>query len=225
MQIVVSPSLSQKYPGVCCGFLAVELPDSSAASPLLDDRIADLLDELRSQFPDEASLKADPVIQAYTAYYKRFKKTYHVALQLESVVLKGKKIPSVPALVQCMFMAELKNRLLTAGHDLGVLQAAGDCVTVEVAQGTESYTLLRGTPQVLKADDLYMADGEGVISSIIYGPDQRTPIKPETTSALYTVYAPPGVGKERVERHVETIRDYINLISMKDQILLMEVIE
>ena len=62
------------------------------------------------------------MIQAYAAYYERFNKTYHVQLQLESVALKGKSIPRVSALVEAMFMAELENLLLTAGHDLDVVQ-------------------------------------------------------------------------------------------------------
>jgi DNA/RNA-binding domain of Phe-tRNA-synthetase-like protein len=225
MQIVLSPSLTQKYPGACCGFLAVELSASPSPAPQLEACKVALTQELRSLYPDEASIKADPILQAYAAYYKRFKKTYHVALQLDSIALKEKTIPTGPTLVQCMFMAELQNRLLTAGHDLRTLQAAGDRVSVDVAQGGETYTLLRGTPQVLKPNDLFMADGKGIISSIIYGPDQRTQITPETTAALFTVYAPPGIGKERVQQHLDTIRDYTNLVSASAKVLLMEVID
>jgi hypothetical protein len=42
------------------------------------------------------------------------KKTYHIALQLEPVVLKGKSLPNVAALVEAMFTAELGDLLLTA---------------------------------------------------------------------------------------------------------------
>jgi len=36
-----------------------------------------------------------PILKAYQEYYRRFKKTYHVQLQLESLLFKGKSIPSV----------------------------------------------------------------------------------------------------------------------------------
>ena len=65
-------------------------------------------------------------LQVYDTYYKRFKKTYHVQLQLESIVFKGKSIPSVAALVEAMFMAEIKNMLLTAGHDLEACRCPSD---------------------------------------------------------------------------------------------------
>jgi hypothetical protein len=50
-------------------------------------------------------------IKTYHDYYKRFKKTYHILLQLESIVFKNKSIPKVSSLVEAMFMAELKNLL------------------------------------------------------------------------------------------------------------------
>ena len=80
--------------------------------------------QLRERFAGQTRGDLDqlPVLQAYAAYYKRFKKTYHVQLQLESIAFKGKPIPSVAALVEAMFMAEVKNMLLTAGHDLDALQ-------------------------------------------------------------------------------------------------------
>ena len=84
-------------------------------------------------------MEAIPSLQVYDAYYKRFKKTYHVQLQLESIAFKGKSIPSVAALVEAMFMAEVKNMLLTAGHDLDTLQLPA---RLDVTKGDEVYTLM-----------------------------------------------------------------------------------
>ena len=158
--------------------------------PALDGRKAELESQLRARFRDRAELKALDPIPAYTAYYKRFKKTYHVLLQLESVVLKGKPIPRVAALVEAMFMAELKNLMLTAGHDLDAIVTP---LRIDVADGSERYVRMNGEEQVLKAGDMYIADAEGIVSCIIYGPDNRTRIRPETERVVFTVYAPPGI--------------------------------
>ena len=72
-------------------------------------------------------------------------------------------------------MAEIDSRLLTAGHDLAALEGR---LRLDVATGTESYTLLRGTPQAPKAGDMMICDEGGIISSIVYGPDQRTRSEP-----------------------------------------------
>jgi DNA/RNA-binding domain of Phe-tRNA-synthetase-like protein len=178
----------------------------------LERRKAELEEQLRARFAGhtKAALAALPSVQPYAAYYGQFKKTYHVLLQLESVALKGKPLPRVAALVEAMFMAELKNQLLTAGHDLDALR---EPLRLDVARGDERYTLLNGKEEILKAGDMFIADAEGVTSGILYGPDQRTRLTPDTRNALFTVYAPPGVGPAAVHRHLQDIRDNVWVIA------------
>lgn len=185
-------------------------------------RKEELENQLRARFSsyDRAALKALPTLQAYNAYYKRYKKTYHVQLQLESVVFKGKPIPRVAALVEAMFMAELKNLLLTAGHDLGVVQPP---VKLDVAQGDERYVRLNGQEQELKPGDMMIADAEGVISCVLYGPDYRTRITPDTRQVLFTVYAPPGIGEQAVYDHLRDIRANVLLVAPQADVELLEV--
>ncbi|OGA49985.1 MAG: hypothetical protein A3G25_00375 [Betaproteobacteria bacterium RIFCSPLOWO2_12_FULL_63_13] len=61
-------------------------------------------------------------MSAYDRYYKRFNKTYHVQLQVESIVLKGKSVPNVSPLVDANFVAEIETLVRTAGHDAAKLQ-------------------------------------------------------------------------------------------------------
>jgi DNA/RNA-binding domain of Phe-tRNA-synthetase-like protein len=143
-----------------------------------------------------------------------------VQLQLESIVIKWQTQPSVAALVEAMFMAEIKNLLLTAGHDLDTLQLP---VTLNVATGAEQYTLLRGTEQVTKAGDMFMADGAGIISSILYGPDQRTQINEKTRNVMFAVYAPDGINIDIVHRHLQDIRENVLLVSPAARVELLEV--
>jgi hypothetical protein len=58
-----------------------------------------------------------------------------------------------------------------------------------------------------------MADAEGVITSVIYGLDQRTRITPETRQALFTVYAPPGVGQQAVHAHLRDVEANVLLVA------------
>jgi len=161
-----------------------------------------------------------PILQAYNTYYRRFKKTYHVQLQLESIAWKGRSIPSVSALVEAMFMAEMKNMLLTAGHDLDILRLP---LILDVSKGTESYTLLRGDEQVLKAGDMMISDRRGIISSIVYGPDQRTQITDGTRNVVFSVYAPPGINELTVAQHLQDIQEYVMVIAPQAQVELFKV--
>jgi DNA/RNA-binding domain of Phe-tRNA-synthetase-like protein len=195
-------------PGAHVGVLALRGVVNPERDPALEARKAALTEMLRARFAgqDRRAIERLPAIQAYNAYLKPFKKSYHVLLQLESVALKGKAIPSVAALVECMFMAELEDGLLTAGHDLDALALP---LRLDVSQGDETYTLMRDAPQLLKAGDMCIADREGVVSSIVYGPDRRTRIGPATRNAVFTVYAPSGIGAEVVRAHLETIRGHV----------------
>ncbi len=200
------------YPGASQGVLVMHNlvnPDHHAE---LETQKVELEKELRARFVgyDRAAFSALPSIQPYIAYYAKFKKTYHVQLQLESVVLKGKSIPSVAALVETMFMTELTTQLLTAGHDLDTLQGSP---RLDIARGDEHYVMLNGKEETLKAGDMFMADSAGVISSILYGPDRRTCISTGTRNAVFTVYAPPGIDPGSVRQHLEAIQARALLIA------------
>lgn len=222
MIFIPSEEWQAAYPGAAAGVLALRGVANPPEHPELEQRKAELESRLRAEYGglDRAGLASLPTLQAYAAYYKRFKKSYHVQLQLESVVFKGKTLPRVAALVEAMFMAELQNQLLTAGHDLDTLQLP---VQIRVARGDETYTLLRGQEETPKAGDMLMADQQGIISTILYGPDARTQITPATQAALFTVYAPPGIPAAAVQRHLEDIRDLAQLISPAAEVALLQV--
>jgi DNA/RNA-binding domain of Phe-tRNA-synthetase-like protein len=222
MLLTVSENWKAAYPGAVVGAMlmtGVENPPEHAA-----------LDQLKTGFEQDVRraysahtrpmLEQLPAIHPYVAYYSRFNKSYHVLFQLESVAQKGKNLPRVAALVEAMFMAELKNQLLTAGHDYNALRQP---LKLDVATGTESYTLLNGKEQLLKVGDMYIADQAGILSSIIHGPDQRTPIVAATRQVIFTVYAPPGVGRERVEAHLNDIRDYVRVVSPQANVAVLEI--
>ncbi len=222
MHFTLSDLFKTTYPGAGAGVLVMSGVMNPASHAALDARKAELERELRMRFgsTDRASLLTLPPLQAYTAYYKRFKKTYHVQLQLESVAFKGKDLPRAAALVEAMFMAELKNLLLTAGHDAANVRMP---VTLDVAAGNETYLTISGQTQTLKPTDMFIRDAEGIISDVLYGPDQRTRIRPDTTEALFTVYVPAGIDEKSVYDHLRDIQSNVLLIAPEARTELLHV--
>lgn len=210
--LAVSDQWKTACPGSSVGVLAMRAVANPDTSPELEARKELLEADLRAGFESfsRGELKAHPLLAPYTAYYKRFDKTYHVQHQLESVVFKGKAIPRGAALVEAMFMAELKNLLLTAGHDLDSVRGE---LAVDVATGSETYRTLSGGQQTLKQGDMFIHDEAGILSSIIYGPDHRTRITPATTRVLFTVYAPAGVPEAKVRAHLSDLREFVQAVS------------
>ena len=223
MTFIVSPGWRAAYPGAVVGVLAIRDVVNPPHHPALEARKEDLESQLRSRFAgqDRAALRADlPALEAYHAYYKRFNSTYHVQHQLESIAWKGRSLPRVAALVEAMFIAELKNALLSAGHDLAAVEQPA---RLDVATGTERYVRLNGQEQQLKPGDMMITDARAVISSVLYGPDYRTRITPDTTRVLFTVYAPPGISEQTVRGHLTDIQANVCLIAPATQVESMEV--
>ena len=82
---------------------------------------------------------------------------------------------------------------------------------------------MRGEPQTPKAGDMMIRDGEGIISSIIYGPDQRTQITAQTRNVIFTTYAPSGISEEAVTNHLHEIQRNVELIAPNSTVELLKV--
>jgi DNA/RNA-binding domain of Phe-tRNA-synthetase-like protein len=218
----VTSAWKSTYPEAHAGVLVMRAVTNPVHHAALESQKVALEEQLRAQFSgqDRAAIARHPVLRAYGEYYRQFKKTYHIQLQLESIVLKGKSIPSVAALVESMFMAEMQDLLLTAGHDLDALQLP---LRLDVATGSEQYRLLRGEEQMLKSGDMMISDQMGIISSIIHGPDQRTQIMPNTQNVIFTAYAPPGIDEQTVLEHLQHIKDNVMIFAPQAQVELLNV--
>ncbi len=145
-------------------------------------------------------------IDVYCAYYKKFGYSYHVLGQLESVLGGKKSTGSDSALLQAMFSCELEGMMLTAGHDLSVVNLP---LSVKIADGTETYVSISGKEVCAVKEDAMICDGMGTISSILRGPDERTRIKDSTSDVLFTVYAPPGIDKTDIEASLRRLEQAV----------------
>jgi DNA/RNA-binding domain of Phe-tRNA-synthetase-like protein len=200
------------HPGAVIGLLELSGAGGVRSSPELEARKRELESDLRQRFQGftRKDFLALPILSAYDRYYNRFDKTYHVQLQVESIVLKGKGLPAVSPLVDANFMAEMETFVLSAGHDAAKLV---EPVIMDVSHEGESMTQMNGTPKIIRAGDMVMRDAGELACSILYGQDNRSPISPETSHVLYVAYAPPGVPVESVEAHLRRIEANIRLFS------------
>src|SRR5262245_48770795 len=204
--LTASDAFRDAFPGAVVGALAMSGVANPAESPALEKAKRALESELRAA----GDLDGNPVLRAYADYYRSFGKTFHVKAQWESVARKGKPIPTRAALVEAMFMAELRSLVLTAGHDLDALDGA---LRADVSADGDAYVTLGGAEAVLKRGDMLMADGAGIVSSVLRGPDQRTRITPDTRRAVFAVYAPAGIGEDAVRRHLDDLCANVELIA------------
>jgi len=204
--LTVTDGFREAFPGAVVGALAMGDVRNPERSEALEEAKRALEGELRGH----GDLDGNPVLRAYADYYRAFGKTFHVKAQWESVAVKGKPIPTRAALVEAMFMAELRSLVLTAGHDLDALAGA---LRADVSADGDAYVTLGGSEAVLKRGDMLMADADGIVSSVLRGPDQRTRITRATTRVVFAVYAPAGVPRDTVARHLDDLRANVELIA------------
>jgi len=221
--LAVDPAWYDTHPGATVGVLAIRGVTNPPTHGGLNDLAAALEADLRARLGDVPRdiLRATPPLPAYAAYYKRWGQRYHVAMQLESVAQKGKAIPRVAALVEAMFVPELRNLLLTAGHDLDALT-----LPVRLGVGTgETFRSPSGADLTVKPGDMFTTDAAGrVLSAVVTGPSDFARIGPETTGMLVVVYAPPGIDPVAVSTHLDEIAANARLVSPAAEVVGREVV-
>ena len=200
------------HPGAIIGLLELSGIKNTQKCPPLDDRKRETEALLREKYGEftRQELVALPVMSAYKQYYSRFKKTYHVQLQIESIAQKGRKLPNVSPLVDANFIAEIETFILTAGHDVEKLQQP---ITIDISREGDTIIQMNGQQKPIRTGDMIMRDANGVSCSILYGQDNRSYISPETSHALYVAYIPEGIPTKIAMTQLEKIEEYIRLFS------------
>lgn len=200
MQIDLTPAFRTAYPGGIFGaLLASGCPNRPHVTALAADQRA-VEARLRERFPGE-TIDADPVARAYAGYFRRYGARYPVVHQVRTI-LAGRPIESPSALVEAMFTAEMDSLVLTSGHDLDALEGS---LRVDIAQDGDAYARISGKVQTLKPGDMIVRDAQGIIASVLYGPDFRTRLRAESTAALFGAWCPTGLTAAMVQAHLEVL--------------------
>jgi DNA/RNA-binding domain of Phe-tRNA-synthetase-like protein len=204
MQIALTPAFHEAYPdGIFGALIASGCPNRPRASTIDPDQRA-VEARLRERFPNE-TIYEDPVALAYAKYFRRYGSRYPVVHQARTI-LSGKPIEGPSALVEIMFTAEIDSLVLTSGHDLRALCSP---LLVDAAQAGEVYTRLSGQAQTLKAADMVVRDAEGIIASVLYGPDARTRLRAASDAVLYGVWCPIGIPLAVIHRHLQALTQLV----------------
>jgi DNA/RNA-binding domain of Phe-tRNA-synthetase-like protein len=205
MEFRVRPEVIIFYPTAKFGSLAIYNQPNQKKHRDLEEAKRQLEKIIRETYPDPMD---DSVIQSYQDYYSRWEKTYPIEFQIRSIK-KGRTFPQVSTHVDCMFLAELEDRILTSGHDADDIQGTP---TYDLADQGEEYTKLNGRNQVLVKNDVVLRDDEGVLASILFGPALRTSIALKTINPVYFSWCPIGITTEVVENHLSSIRKYLQIV-------------
>lgn len=148
----------------------------------------------------------------YFRFFKKFKKTYPVLLQYESVLLKDRPFPREDPVTGVPFLAELETHVLTGTHDVEQVRGA---VPLYAADAKTPFQGLRGDEVHTYPGDFCARDEGGIIFSMIAGADHRTCARESSRHVFYPVFGVPG-------QPVEDLAPIQDLLSRYAQVLAPE---
>ena len=152
--IEFSPESAAAYAGCVVGYVGVEFEAPPGLTDELEAKITRREQDFVSHYGESsgAELEALPVLSDYVRHFKRFKKSYHVLLQLVSAA-EGKSIPRVSPLVSIMLTSELSTLVAYAvpGVDAAALRAQLDDM-VTLIELTGGKPVITG-PQVVSVGE------------------------------------------------------------------------
>jgi DNA/RNA-binding domain of Phe-tRNA-synthetase-like protein len=187
----------------------IELGGDAEVSEDLWRRVEGVVGEVRGELSERyrdfgrADFKRLAMFEPYISYFKIFKKTYHLMLQLESFAHGERPLPRIHPLVTVYFLGELRNGVLSSIHDADAVEGALRLVRTA---GDERLTLFSGEERKAPADDASLFDELGLLTCVIQGQDARSMVTADTRRACIIAYGVPGVGRDVLDTHLEDVR-------------------
>jgi len=185
--------------------------DKAAFRALVDEEIA----KLKEMYPaDSYDRKAVWGENRYFRFFRKFKKTYPVMLQFESVVLKDRPFPDFNPLSEIAFLLEITTFVLSGTHDADCIK--GD-VQLYIADSKEDFEGMRETLHTYP-NDFCARDDEGIVFSLIAGTDRRTCAKADSRNVLYPIFCTPDMPRDEIEKAMAALCRYIKVLCPEAEI-------
>lgn len=196
--------------GVPFGVLEVVYPDKALwRTEDFQTMLGERLQRLRERYADydRKSVFGENV---YFRFFRKFKKTYPVMMQLESFLLKGRPFPDADAVTAVPFLVELETQILSGTHDVDDVHG-----TVRLFAGTEKapFPGMRGEEAHTYPGDFCARDNDGIIFSMIAGADARTCAKPGSRHVFYPVFGVAGQPEAEISAVLDRLEEYVRVLA------------
>ncbi len=172
------------------GIVEVKYPDKSewdiAGFNAYRDAELASIKEAGADYDREIVFRQDP----YFRYFRKFKKTYTVMMQVESFLLKDRPFPEGEYINAVAFLTELKTHILLGAHDADRVE--GDLVLYNESAKTPFPGMFNPDAHSYPNDMTGRDDG-GIIISMIGGADSRTCIHDDTSHVIYLIFGLPDM--------------------------------
>lgn len=211
LDFVTDPSLNQR--DIPFGYVVVSYPEQLQIAQfraLVEQELAGLREKY-SQYDRKTVFGENP----YVRFFKKFKKTYPVLMQFESVMFKGRPFPDFNPVAEVPFLMEIVTHVLSGAHDVDQIQGS---VQLYSATEKEEFPGMRGMPFHTYPGDFCGRDERGIIFSLIAGADDRTCAKLDSRHVVYPVFGTPGLSVNVITDAMDVLIRYIRVLAPDAQI-------
>ena len=213
LEIIKDPTFAER--NIPLGILEVTYPDRSAWDiTKFYDLVHAELDALREKYADydrKAVFGENP----YFRFFKKFKKTYPVMQQFESVMFKGRPFPEEDPVMGVPFLLELTTFVLSGTHDIDRMDGP---LTIFTPDAKLPFDGMRGDSTHTYPNDICGRDETGIIFSMIAGADERTCAREESRHVFYPVFGVPGQAPDALRSAQTRMAEYAALLAKDAQI-------
>ena len=212
-EIIKDPTFAER--NIPLGILEVTYPDRSAWDiTKFYDLVHAELDALREKYADydrKAVFGENP----YFRFFKKFKKTYPVMQQFESVMFKGRPFPEEDPVMGVPFLLELTTFVLSGTHDIDRMDGP---LTIFTPSEKLPFLGMRAASTHTYPKDICGRDNSGIIFSMIAGADERTCAREESRHVFYPVFGVPGQAPDALHSAQTRMAEYAALLAEDAQI-------
>lgn len=207
INITKQPQLAQK--NMPLGIVQVKYPPKDSWQTknfraLIDAEIASLKEKY-ADYDRKAVFGDNP----YSRFFKKFKKTYPVMLQLESILLKDRPFPDFNPVSEVAFLTEITTLVLSGAHDADCIDGG---VTLYLATEKEDFMGMREQLHTYP-NDMCARDDSGIIFSMIAGTDSRTCAKTESTNIVYPFFGTPDIDTDIIRSAMDRLCRYVSALA------------
>ncbi len=142
-------------------------------------------------------------VAAFDSYFAGHGLRSPLGGQIEMVRSKG--LPSGNLLVQALLLSEVSTGLLMGAQDAGAIR--GDVVCDRAKPG-ETFRGMRREVQC-RPNEIILRDDEGIIASLLQGPDHRTRLTLETKDVVFFVFSAPGILAADIDEGTQAVRSLL----------------
>ena len=192
------------------GVLEVEFPEKDtwniAAFEALKAKEVEKIKEKYGDYERKALFGENP----YYRYFKKYKKTYPVMQELESLLLKGRPFPSGNPINEIAFITELKTQRLIGSHDID--RMTGD-MELFCPDSKIDFEGMGGRDVHTYPGDVTCRDNEGIFCGMIGGADNRTCLKPGSNHIAYLVFGTVDTTEDEISDLEDALLEYVKALA------------